>query len=98
MTVASTDPERQRDIREAIAAAKAGDLATLRAVIERRPTLVDGRGDHRPLIELAVREGRLGAVRLLIDAGAASRQATGYGDGLVRVARAAGYEASAQHS
>ena len=61
MSLIDPDAERARDIREAIAAAKAGDVATLRAVIERRPTLVDGHGDHRPLIELAVREGRLGA-------------------------------------
>jgi len=64
-------------------------------VIERRPTLVDGHGDHRPLIELAVREGRLGAVRLLIDAGADSTQLTSYGDVLLQMAKDRRYEAIA---
>jgi ankyrin repeat protein len=93
MTLRDADAERQRDIRDAIAAAKAGDVAALRGVIERRPTLLDSHGDHRPLIELAVREGRLEAVRLLLDAGADPTQLTSYGDVLRQVAKDRRYEA-----
>jgi ankyrin repeat protein len=91
MTPADGDAERQRDIRDAIAAAKAGDVAALRGAIERRHALVDGHGDHRPLIELAVREGRLEAVRLLLDAGADPNQRGHFGDTVPQMARDRGH-------
>ena len=68
------DSSPQTDIKAAITAAKAGDVPTLRRLIERRPTLAHDDGIDRPLIELAVREGHLEAVRVLIEAGATARR------------------------
>ena len=84
--------DRERDITEAIAAAKRGDVTTLRPLIERHPSLVSGDSDHRPLLELAVREGHLDAVRLLLDAGDDANRRGAYGDTLPQMARDRGHE------
>jgi hypothetical protein len=57
------DTSHKPDIEAAITAAKAGDVPTLRRLIERRPTLAQSDGIDSHLIELAVREGHLEAVR-----------------------------------
>jgi len=90
MSTAGAD--RERDTAEAIAAAKQGDVAVLRALIERRPSLVTSDSDHRPLLELAVREGHLDAVRLLLDAGDDANRRGAYGDTLPQMARDRGHE------
>jgi hypothetical protein len=63
------DSDPERDIRDAIAAATVGDVPGLRRLLERRPALARGNGSHRPLIDVAVREGHLEAVRILLDVG-----------------------------
>src|SRR5262249_27814200 len=68
-------------------AAKSGAVADLQRLIERRPSLVDDVADHRPLIELAVREGRLDAVKLLLDAGADPNRRGVFGDTLTQMAK-----------
>ena len=85
----------ERDTRDAIAALTAGDATALRGVLERRPTLSRGDGSHRPLLELAVREGQLEAVRILIDAGADPGGTTFDGDSLIDLARDRGHDAIA---
>ena len=82
----------QPDIEAALTAAKAGDVPTLRRLIERRPTLARGDGTSRPLIELAVREGHLEAVRVLLEAGAEPDGTTFNGDSLLDMARDRGRE------
>jgi len=85
----------RRDRDEAIAAATRGDVAALRRAIERRPAIVAYSPDHRPLIELAVREGHLDAVRLLLDAGADPTPRCRYGETLPQMARDRWHEETA---
>src|SRR4029450_10028794 len=81
------------DIREAIAAATAGDVLALRRLLERRPTLSRSNGSHRPLIELAVREGQIDAVRVLLDGGADPDGTSFQGDTLIDMAGDRGHHA-----
>jgi ankyrin repeat protein len=83
------------DIRDALSAAAAGDVPALRRLLERRPGLSRGDDSHRPLLEVAVREGQLEAVRILLDAGADPDFTTFYGDSLIDMARDRGHEAVA---
>jgi ankyrin repeat protein len=83
--MSSTKPDR--DIADGVSAAKRGDVPALRALIATRPSLVAGDSDHRPLLEFAIREGHVDAVRLLLDAGADANHRGAYGDTLPRMAR-----------
>ena len=97
MTVQIDEPgsDPERDIQDAITAATIGNVPALRRLLERRPTLGRGDGTHRPLIDFAVREGRLDAVRVLLDAGAEPGGTTYYGDSLTGIARDRGHDAIA---
>jgi len=89
------DASAKPDIEAAMTAAKAGDVPTLRRLIERRPTLAHDDAVGRAPIELAVREGHLEAVQVLLDAGAEPDRTTFYGDSLIDIAKDRGHEAIA---
>jgi hypothetical protein len=55
---------------ETIAASARGDVAALRALIERDPRLSRAEYWYTPAMHFAVREGHTEAVRLLLEAGA----------------------------
>ncbi len=87
--------ERDDDVRDAIAAATTGDVPTLRRLLERVPTLARGDGSHRPLIDIAVREGQIDTVRVLLAAGAEPDRTNFSGDSLIDMARDRGHHAIA---
>ena len=66
------DPGRnlEQELPAAIAATVAGDVPTLSRLLERYPALARDHGSHRPLLDFAVREGRLESVQVLLAAGA----------------------------
>jgi ankyrin repeat protein len=86
------DTDRGRDVWETISAAATGDVPVLRRVLERDPDLA--RSEYSPL-RLAVREGHLEAVRVLLDAGADPGLTGFQGDTLIEIARDRGYDAIA---
>ena len=59
-----------RDTWDTIVAASAGDVETLRRLLERDPRLARATYWYAPAVHFAVREGHLEAVRLLLDTGA----------------------------
>jgi ankyrin repeat protein len=59
-----------RDTWDTIVAASAGDVETLRRLLERNPRLVDAEYWYTPAVHFAVRDGHAEAVQLLLDAGA----------------------------
>ena len=88
--------ESEPDIWDAIIAAAAGDIPTLRRLIERAPSLSHSEYWYTRPIHFAVREGHLEAVRILLEAGA-DPEWNGYHDGsLIEMARDRGHEAIVQ--
>ena len=61
---------RGEDIWQILNAARDGDTARLRRMLDADPTLVEAEFWYVPPLHFAVREGHVDAVRLLIDAGA----------------------------
>jgi ankyrin repeat protein len=85
-----------RDTWDTIVAASAGDVATLRRLIERDPRLARAAYWYAPAVHFAAREGHVEAVRLLLDAGA-DPEANGLNDrNLIEMARERGHEQVAQ--
>ena len=84
---------RGEDVWQVLTAARAGDPATLRAALERDPTLVSASYWYLPPLHFAVREGHLEAVRLLVAAGAdlTHRNALYGNDTLLRMAEDRGH-------
>jgi ankyrin repeat protein len=79
-----------------ITAAAAGDVATLRQLLDRNPQLSRAGYWYTPSVHFAVREGHAQAVQLLLDAGA-DPEWNGYHDGsLVEMARERGHEGVAR--
>jgi ankyrin repeat protein len=76
------------DVWDTIQAARSGDVPALRLLIARDPNLVR----YREPLHFAVREGRLAAVRLLVDAGADAEGAGSGGEPLATVARDRGHD------
>lgn len=76
------------DVWDTIDAARTGDVAALRRLIERDPRLIR----YGEPLQFAVREGRLEAVRFLIDAGADADAAGHDGETLATAARERGHE------
>lgn len=78
-------------------AARDGDTARLRAMLDADPTLVQAEFWYTPPLHFAVREGHLEAVRLLIDAGADLLHRSLYAqETLLQVALDRGHQAVAQ--
>ncbi len=85
-----------RDIWDTIVAASSGDVATLRRLLERHPRLARAAYWYAPAVHFAAREGRVEAVRLLLDAGA-DPEGNGLNDrNLIEMARERGDEQIAQ--
>ena len=84
---------------EVLTAARNGDVAALRAALERDPTLVSAAYWYMPPLHFAVREGHLEAVRLLVDAGAdlTHRNALYGNDTLLQMAVDRGHEQVADY-
>jgi ankyrin repeat protein len=91
MTPDDSNSDHDRDTRDAIAAITSGDAPALRRLLQRNPALSHANGSGRPLIDLAVRAGRLDAVRALLDAGAEPDWTSFYGDTLIDTARDRGH-------
>lgn len=90
---------RGEDIWRVLTAARAGDVAELRTLLGRDPSLVKAEFWYTPPLHFAVREGHADAARLLIDGGADVFQRTYYGYGketLLDAARDRGHEAVAE--
>jgi len=58
------------DVWATLTAAEAGDVPTLRQLIDRNPRLARAEYWYSPAIHFAARQGHVGAVRILLDAGA----------------------------
>jgi ankyrin repeat protein len=85
-----------RDTWGTIVAASAGDVATLRRLLERNPRLARAGYWYAPAVHFAAREGHVEAVRLLLDAGA-DPESNGLNDrSLIEMARERGHEEIAQ--
>jgi ankyrin repeat protein len=86
----------RRNTWDVIVAACAGDVVTLRRLLEQNPRLARAEYWYAPAIHFAAREGHLEAVRLLLDAGA-DPESNGLNDrNLIEMARERGYEQIAQ--
>jgi ankyrin repeat protein len=87
---------RPHDIRpevwDTLTAAATGDVRALRSLLARDAGLADEAYWYTPPLHLAVREGRLEAVRLLLDAGADPGGVGLSGEDLVTTARDRGHE------
>lgn len=64
-----TDTWRADDVWAVLNAARDGDVASLRALLTRDPTLVHADYWYTPPLHFAVREGHLEAVKILVEAG-----------------------------
>jgi ankyrin repeat protein len=95
MTDTEQPDNSERDTQDAIAALTAGDATALRGVLERRPTPSHSDGSHRQLLELAVREGQLEAVQILLEAGTDPGATTFDGESLTEIAAYRGHDAIA---
>lgn len=80
------------DVWDTIVAARTGDAAALRRLLERDPNL----SRYNEPLHFAVREGHIGAVRVLLDAGADPDAVAPGGEDLPTVARDRGHEAVAR--
>jgi len=90
------ESERGRDTWDTIVAASAGDVATLRRLLERDPRLARAGYWYAPAVHFAAREGHAEAVRLLLDSGA-DPEANGLNDrNLIEMARERGHEQISQ--
>jgi ankyrin repeat protein len=80
------------DIWDTLMAASAGDVSTLRRLLQRNPRLARAAYWYAPAAHFAVREGHVEAVRVLLDAGADPEQ-NGLNDrNLIEMARERGHE------
>lgn len=84
------------DIWDTISAAASGDVAALRIVLARDPNLHRAAYWYTQPIHFAVREGRLEAVRVLLDAGADPDTTGADNRDLVTIARDRGHESVAR--
>ncbi len=84
------------DVWDVLRAAAAGDVVALRRLLAGDPNLYRAEYWYTQPIHLAVREGRLEAVRVLLDAGADPDALTLSGEDLTTVARDRGHEAVAR--
>jgi hypothetical protein len=81
-----------RDTWDTIVAASEGDIATLRRLLERNPSLARAEYWYAPAAHFAAREGHAEAVQLLLDTGA-DPERNGLNDRtLIQMARERGHE------
>jgi ankyrin repeat protein len=85
------DPERQRDLTDAVTAIRTGDLELLPQLLARRPDLVHGDASTGPLLEVATAEGRADVLPALLGAGANPDITFASGDTLIEIARYRGH-------
>jgi len=84
------------DIWSALTAAEAGDVSTLRRLLDRNPRLARAEYWYAPVAHFAARKGHIEAVRLLLNAGADPEQ-NGLNDrNLIEMSRERGHEAVAR--
>jgi ankyrin repeat protein len=83
---------RGSDIWDAFCAAEAGDADALREVLARDPNLYRAEYWYTPPIHFAVRAGRIGTTRVLVEAGADPAWRSMAGDDLATLARERGEE------
>jgi ankyrin repeat protein len=83
---------RGSDVWEVLCAAANGDVVALQRLLAADPNLHRAEYFYTQPIHLAVREGRLDAVRVLLEVGADPAAATLSGDDLITVARDRGHE------
>jgi ankyrin repeat protein len=90
------ESDKGRDVWDTITAAAAGDMPTLRRLLERDPGLSQAEYWYTQPIHFAVREGHIEAVKLLLESGG-DPEWNGYHDGsLIEMARDRGHERIAQ--
>ena len=82
---------RPADVWEVLSAAREGDVGAVQRLLEREPNLYRAEYWYTQPIHLAVREGRVDVVELLLDSGA-DPAARGLGDDLLTMARDRGHE------
>lgn len=88
-------PDIEEDVWKLIVAAAAGDITTVRRLLDRDPTLSRRGYFYTPPIHFAVREGHNEIVELLLDAGADPEWNGYYGESLIGMARERGHHAVA---
>jgi ankyrin repeat protein len=80
---------------EVLSAANSGDLASMRRLLERDPSLSQKGYFYTPPIHFAVREGHLEIVEMLLAAGADAEWNGHYGNSLIDMAKERGHDAVA---
>jgi ankyrin repeat protein len=86
------ESDEGNDVWATLTAAEAGDVSTLRQLVDRNPRLAQAEYWYMPAIHLAVRGGHVDAVSLLLDAGA-DPEKNGLNDrNLIEMARERGHQ------
>src|SRR5215471_7954773 len=80
---------------EVITAANSGDIASIRRLLDRDPSLCQKGYFYTPPIHFAVRQGHLEIVEMLLAAGADAEWNGYYGSSLIDMARERGHDAVA---
>src|SRR5690348_5316054 len=74
------------DVWKMFCAAMAGDVAKIKSLLDKDPSLIRSQYDYRPAISFAVRENKIEAVKYLLEHGA-NPVTSGTDDSLIEIAR-----------